>query len=63
MCRSTSSCLHWLLKTSEISLQDHAPSDVEAIVCEEHTVRVCSLVAGPTKPQPRNNPVDERVAK
>lgn len=60
---SSSSSLHWLLTTPEISLQDHAPSDVEAVVREEHIVRVCNLVAGPTKPQPRYNPVDECVAK
>jgi hypothetical protein len=63
MLHGTSSCVHWLFKTPEISFQDHAPSVVEAAVCEEQTVHVCALVAGSTEFQRRCSPVDERVAK
>jgi hypothetical protein len=38
---------HELFEASEFSLQDDAPTDVQAVICEESILHICNLVAGP----------------
>lgn len=55
--------LHGLFEASDFSLQGHAPSGLQAVVCEELIVYVCNLMAGPVQLQPHYSPVDTLVAK